>query len=226
MANSEKITPDTPAGPQLYQMLRHRVLTGDLRPGERLSESEIAQVYGVSRQPVREAFIRMAGDGLIEIRPQRGSYIRRISRREVQAAQMIRESVEVEILRLAITGGPPGLGQDLLNQIVFQQDAAVRRDHDRFFMLDDEFHHMLARAVGREAVSAGIEGLNSQMNRLRYLNTRRADLSITIEDHRMIAQSIVSGDVEAGTQAMRLHMHRALDDLPIIRQAQPDYFID
>ena len=65
--------PDLPAAAQMHALLRRRIVTGDLRPGMRLSEQDIADQYDLSRQPVREAFIRLAAEGLLEVRPQRGS---------------------------------------------------------------------------------------------------------------------------------------------------------
>ena len=67
--------PDLPAAAQMHALLRRRIVTGDLRPGMRLSEQDIADQYALSRQPVREAFIRLAAEGLLEVRPQRGSWL-------------------------------------------------------------------------------------------------------------------------------------------------------
>src|SRR5690606_12460740 len=86
-------------GPQLYRMLWDRIVRGDLVPGTRLSEVDIAAVYGTSRQPVREAFIKLAEASLIEVRPQRGSYVRRIDPAAVMSAQFVREAVEADIVR-------------------------------------------------------------------------------------------------------------------------------
>lgn len=226
MTNSNVISAAAPVVPQLYRLLRRRVLVGDLRPGKRLSESEVAQVYGTSRQPVREAFIRMAADGLVEIRPQRGSYIRRISLREVLAARMIREAVEVELLRLAIEQAKPGLGQDLLARIAGQEHAVAQGDTDEFVRLDDEFHMMLAEGAGQRPVWDEMEGLKSQLNRLRHLSARQFDPLVLIEDHRVIAQAVLAADAGAAQAAMQAHLRRVLDELPVIQRAQPDYFID
>ena len=92
---------------QVHDWLRHRVLRGELPPGARLSETEIASEIGVSRQPVREAFIRLAGDGLAEIRPQRGTYISKISMSAVLSARLIREAVEGDLARLTAGLRPP-----------------------------------------------------------------------------------------------------------------------
>src|SRR5690606_6690219 len=84
---------------QVYNWLHGLILRGVLEPGARLSETEIAQQAGVSRQPVREAFIRLTATGLAEVRPQRGTFIGRISVKAVLSARLIREAVESDLIR-------------------------------------------------------------------------------------------------------------------------------
>ena len=87
------IVPSSSTAQQVYDWLHDRILRGDLAPGARLSETEIAGQVGVSRQPVREAFIRLTAAGLAEVRPQRGTFIGRISVGAVLSARLIREAV-------------------------------------------------------------------------------------------------------------------------------------
>ena len=78
---------------RVYDALRAAIVQLQVRPGNPLSEAEIARQLGVSRQPVREAFIKLAESGLVEVRPQRGAFVRLISRREVANARFIREAI-------------------------------------------------------------------------------------------------------------------------------------
>ncbi len=82
---------------RLFHVLRQSIIQMVLAPGQALSEKEIANLFTVSRQPVREAFIRLSESGLVEVRPQRGTYVVRISRQAVLEARFIRESLEVAI---------------------------------------------------------------------------------------------------------------------------------
>ena len=83
------LSPDRNAQPQAAEALRNAILTGQLSPGTRLSEQEIADTIGLSRQPVREAFLRLAGEGLLEIRPQRGTFVSKITVAEVLDARFL-----------------------------------------------------------------------------------------------------------------------------------------
>src|SRR6188474_173705 len=87
--------------PQIYAALRREIVTMALKPGQALSEKEIADRFGVSRQPVREAFIKLAEKELVQVMPQRGTYVSKISVRDLANARFVREAVEVAVARSA-----------------------------------------------------------------------------------------------------------------------------
>ena len=95
------LDPSGPITPQIYAHLRDAIIRNTFAPGDRISESEIARSWTVSRQPVREAFIKLQEIGLVEILPQRGTFVVKISARDVENARFIREAVEVAIARKA-----------------------------------------------------------------------------------------------------------------------------
>jgi DNA-binding GntR family transcriptional regulator len=90
-----------PIGRQVYEGLRQAIITGLLPPGTALSEKDGSEMFGVSRQPVREAFIKLVEAGLLQVLPQRGTRVRKISRRQVEQGRFIREAVEAAVVRLA-----------------------------------------------------------------------------------------------------------------------------
>lgn len=216
-------------GPQLYQRLRDMILRGTLPPGSRMSEVEIAQLSGTSRQPVREAFIKLAEQGLAEIRPQRGTFVTRISATAVLSARFVRESVEADIVAVLAEAVGEGAQVDLAPLFAALQDqhqAADAGDAARFVALDDDFHRLLADLAGKAPVWAILDDLKSQMNRVRHFSTRVSDLARLTEQHRAVVDGIAAGDAPAATRAMRRHLRRILDDLPDLTAAHPDYFTD
>lgn len=96
---SEPVNPRLPISPQIYERLRRSITTLAILPSESLSEKDLAGQLGVSRTPVREAFIRLADEGLIDIFPQRGSFVAPIRMSDVEEAQFIREALEVAVVR-------------------------------------------------------------------------------------------------------------------------------
>src|SRR4051812_41428871 len=90
-----------PIARQVARALRHAIVRMEIRPGEMLSEQEIATKLGVSRQPIREAFIKLGEAGLVRILPQRGTLVVKISRAQVEDARFIREAVECAVAKEA-----------------------------------------------------------------------------------------------------------------------------
>jgi DNA-binding GntR family transcriptional regulator len=103
---------------QLYATLRAAIIDNALSPGARISEADVAQQYGVSRQPVREAFIKLANEGLLEVRPQRGTFVAKISLQAVMDARFVREAVEADIVKLLAQSPDQTLITELRAQLV------------------------------------------------------------------------------------------------------------
>ena len=114
-----KVPEDSRGNPSLQTLKR-------LKPGEALSEKEVALRYGVSRQPVREAFIKLAEERLVSIQPQRGTFVVKISMKEVLDARFVREAIEVAVALEAASITPLGLIKEL-RTLVAQQSALPPR---------------------------------------------------------------------------------------------------
>ncbi|MBN8189135.1 MAG: GntR family transcriptional regulator [Rhodobacteraceae bacterium] len=212
-----------PVGPQLTAALRQSIIRNQLKPGMRLSEAEIGARFGISRQPVREAFIKLAEEGLLEIRPQRGSFVRKISLEAVMDARFVREAVEADIVKACAADPAPGLVEELRDQIEAQQRLVDDRPA-AFVPLDDMFHRTLAQAAGRPNAWAVIEGMKTQMDRVRQMTSINFPLAHLITQHNAVVDAIEAHDPQAAEQAMRGHLRMILQDLPAIREDFPDYF--
>lgn len=209
---------------QVHDWLYRCVLRGDLLPGTRLSETEIAAQVNLSRQPVREAFIRLAADGLAEVLPQRGTYIGRISMRAVLSARFIREAVESDLAR-HVAATRPDLTA-MAAELTVQERCDVEGDVPGFIESDDRFHRAMALAADQGAVWQDLERLKAQMNRLRHLSMRVFDRSQTIAQHRAVLTALQAGDAEGAEDAIRTHLRQMLTELPQMAAAHPDYFTD
>ncbi|WP_299842594.1 GntR family transcriptional regulator [uncultured Paracoccus sp.] len=212
------------AAPQVYDWLRDAILRGELPPGSRVSEGEIGKQIGVSRQPVREAFIRLTSEGLAEVRPQRGTFISRISLSAVLSARLIREAVESDLIRMVCDRADDALLSRLDREIEMQRAAIDRDDIEEFVRLDDRFHFLLASAAEQEAVWTVLEGLKSHMNRLRHITARAFDARRLTDQHAAIVEGLRQRDADAAEQAMRLHLRELLADLPEVASSRPELF--
>ncbi|WP_319517909.1 GntR family transcriptional regulator [uncultured Martelella sp.] len=217
------IAPGAPVGSQLHGILRDLIIHNELPPGSRLSESELAARFAVSRQPVREAFIKLSEEGLLEVRPQRGTFVRRISQAAVMDARFVREAIEADIVKLLAADPDTGLVDELRRQLKEQSEAATR-DASRFIQLDELFHKTLADAAGKARAWALIEGLKVQMDRVRYLSLLRFPMVKLTAQHKAIVDAIGAGDPQAAERAVRGHLQEILSDLPAIFEEKPEFF--
>jgi DNA-binding GntR family transcriptional regulator len=212
-----------PIGAQLITILRDQIVAGDLTPGTRLSEQDIANSFGMSRQPVREAFIKLAAEKLLEIRPQRGTFICKINLAEVGASRFVREAVEADIAKLVAGNVRSDILADLRAQIK-DQYRDIAKGGAQFIRLDERFHRSLAAAAGQEAAWAHLQPIKMHMDRVRHLTAQELPLDRVIQQHEAIVDAIEAGDEGRAEQAMRQHLRRVLDDLKTLAAALPDYF--
>ena len=214
-------------GGRVFENIRSAIIQLQLKPGNPLSEAEIARQLGVSRQPVREAFIKLSESGLVEIRPQRGTFVRLISIREVANARFIREAIEVAIARKAAKeAGAEHIA--LLEELIARQKVtAETHDNGAFLRLDELFHQALARSADCEDAWRVLEGLKAQMDRVRYLSLPQATpLDTIIAQHIEIVEAIKARSEAGAEAAIRRHLAEILISLPKLAQEHAGIFTD
>ncbi|SES06236.1 DNA-binding transcriptional regulator, GntR family [Tranquillimonas rosea] len=212
-----------PIGPQVRRALRERIIRNDLKPDQKISESEIAAQYGVSRQPVREAFIRLSDEGLVTILPQRGTRVCRIGLAAVRDARFIRESIEADITRL-LADGQGADHVDEFRGLIDAQRRAADTDPVEFIRADEAFHRAMADAVGKGGLWRKVQSLKSQMDRVRFLALGQFPVRKLIDQHAAIVDGIAAGDADGAEVALRHHLREVLSDLPHIVRTNPDFF--
>ncbi|AOG04859.1 MULTISPECIES: GntR family transcriptional regulator [unclassified Bosea (in: a-proteobacteria)] len=214
-----------PIVPQIIQILRQAIIEMRLKPGEALSEKDVALRYGVSRQPVREAFIKLAEAGLLQVLPSRGTYVVKISVREVLNARFVREAIECALVRSAAEL-IDSAGVARIEQLVADQKAAAEAgDSARFYALDEAFHRAIADCVECDPALRVVESARAQTDRVRYLSLPDASpLALLIAQHEAILDAIKARDPERAEAAMRTHLREILSALPRLAERFPDVF--
>jgi DNA-binding GntR family transcriptional regulator len=213
-------------GAQLHRILRAAIIRGELSPGQAVSEVEMSRKFDISRQPVREAFIKLGEERLIEVLPQRGTYIRKISVKEVLDARHLREIIEVSIVREVAGKKPPALVK-ALRELVAGQRKIGPGDNQAYLLLDEEFHRALALHAGREYMWRVAEGIKAQMNRVRFLTFDSATpMPQLTDEHSGIVDAIEAGDENQAVQRMERHLRALLKSLPLMAQRYPEHFTE
>jgi DNA-binding GntR family transcriptional regulator len=210
---------------QVTRVLRQAIVTMRIKPGEMVSEQEIATKLGISRQPVREAFIKLGEAGLLRVLPQRGTLVVKISRAAVEDARFIREAVECAVVREAASRAGPGTRSILNDNLVRQKRAARTKDPEAFFALDEEFHRLLAEVAGRPSAWHVVEDVKPQMDRVRYLDmTDAMPMRSLIDQHAAITAAVLARDPAAAEEAMRNHLTEILRSLPRVAVQHAELF--
>lgn len=216
---------------QVYEWLYAALVSMRLTPGMRLSEVETARALDASRTPVREAFIRLAEAGLIEVRPHRGTFVAKLDRKRMLEARFIREALEVAVAtRLAEAGAAPGREaaieacRDLLERM---RRLAEARDSLAFNEADDTFHQALAEATGYPRIAALVKAEEAHGVRIRVLSLKREETyARIIREHAAILDAVEARDPAAATAAVRAHLNNIHTFIAEASAAHPDFFTE
>ena len=210
----------------VFDHLREQIATLKLKPGDRISEAEIAARFGISRQPVRDAFNRLANQGLLLIRPQRATEVMRFSMRSIEKARFIRAAIEKEVLQRAAKYCNAA-GADLLRQALLEQEAViVKEDFEAFGPLDYEFHKLLCEVARADYAFEVILEEKAKVDRLCMLGHKKEQrLPDLVEDHRAIAEAVISNDANAAVKIGMIHLSRLDETIERIKASNANYFI-
>ena len=219
------ITASEPVNQQIYRYLRKDIVTCVIQPGSLLSEKEVSARFNVSRQPVREAFIKLAEAGLVQVLPQRGTFVRKISARRVADGRFIREAVEVSVVRRAALEIEPVALMALEHNLQLQKMAADRHDSQAFLSLDDEFHRLIAESINCLLAWETVENIKAAMDRVRFLTLSEVSPPDSlIEQHEEILSALKNHDADAAEAAMRRHLQEMIFSITPIAERNSEWF--
>lgn len=207
----------------VFEELHQQILSLDLAPGTRMSEIEVAKAFGVSRQPVRDAFYRLSQLGFLQIRPQRATVITKISEAAVLRAKFVRTALEIACLRAAIEAITDDQIKDL-DELLKEQKAAVTADERQLFhKLDDTFHRRMCEISGHDYVWALIREQKAHMDRVRFLSLA-SGAQAALDDHVSIMDAVRKRDSKQAEALMTAHLGRISTILGRIRAENQAHF--
>ena len=215
------------AAATIYRNLRAEIIALRRLPGESLLEKEVAQRYGVSRTPVREAVLRLADEGLIEIFPQSGTFVSRIPIAGLPEAIAIRRTLEVATVRNAARHASRSQLASLRANLELQREKEGTADYDGFHMADEAFHALLAEAAGHPGFWTVTMQVKVHIDRYRRLTLpARGRIADIIAEHTAIIEAIEKGDGDAAVAALNYHLDDLERTIDEVRATYPHYFIE
>ncbi|WP_129599734.1 GntR family transcriptional regulator [Anaerophilus nitritogenes] len=211
----------------VYNILHDNIINLYLKPGYSISEKEIADLLNVSRTPVREAFIQLSQEDLIETYPQKGTYVSLIDLELVEQSRFMREVLESAIAQLAAKEFPKELLFDLQSNLNMQNFCIQENNYPQMMKYDDEFHKILFKGTKKERVWESIQMISAQLNRLRTLRLAATPIDIwemTYKEHCMIFKAIQEKNIDLAKETMKQHLTTVIYYKIELQQKYPEYF--
>ena len=223
---ASELDPKLPMTAQVHAMLRRAIITLQLKPSEALSEKELSLKLGVSRTPVREALIRLADDGLVDIFPQSGTFVSHVPLAEIPESTVIRQSLEdTAVQRTAEIANAADIAR--IDAIIARQRMlADLGDTDAFHEADEAFHEVIALIAGYPNIPRLLRQVKVQIDRARRLTLPVAGrMHQVIGEHEPIRDAIARHEVEVARAAMKTHLAVMRLDIDRLRLEYPNYFV-
>lgn len=214
------------AAPQVFEQLRARIVSMELAPGTVLVRSELAEAFGVSQTPIRDALIKLGEEGLVQIFAQHATVVSRIDLAAAGQAHLLRQALELEIVeRLAAGEADAALEARLTDALARQEATGLLTDADcvEFIEADQAFHQAMYIALGLEALWTLVRRQSGHIDRLRRLHLPEAgNIASVLAQHEQIAATIARREPSAARTAVREHLNDLLGRIDEIRRLYPE----
>jgi DNA-binding GntR family transcriptional regulator len=191
----------------LKEEIEEDIATGALAPGSRLDETELAERFGVSRTPVREALIQLASMGILQMRPRRGAVVPDLSPQRL--VEMLEVMAELEAMcgRLAARRMSGAEHKELVQAHQACEAARNSEDSDAYYYRNETFHHLIYAGTHNTFLSEQTSALHKRLRPYRRLQLRVRDrMSTSFQEHQRVVDAILAGDAELTAEALRNHV--------------------
>ena len=207
--------------------MRKEILDLTLKPGTELNLNQLSALFGVSRSPIRDAVKELSGEHLIDIYPQRGTYVSRINLRMADDERFIRLNLELGSIPDFINNINDELISEMEELIKKQEKAFALRDTSLLLKLDDQFHSVIFKGADRQGVFDFILTRNGNYHRMRLISFMFDAISEdVISQHKVLLEAIKEKDPEKVMALDKMHMTKLKKETVSFRETMPQYFIE
>lgn len=215
MTAQKKISAGTSLVDAAYREIRQRILDNVWPPGHRALEQEVALALGMSRTPVREALMRLAAEGLVEVIPRHGMRVLPVSPADMQEIYQILTALECMAAELLASRRPTAAELKPLVDATAAMDRALQdEDLDAWAAADERFHAQLVALAGNRQLEATVLNYGDRSHRARMFTLRLRPKPVnSTQEHRQMLERISAGDIEGAMRVTRAHRERARREL-------------
>lgn len=199
---------------KVYEYLRESILSGEIKPGERMVESDIAGRIGTSRTPVREALHALEREGLLESTPRVGYVVTSISEAEVSELSGIRLALEDLALRWALEKNSKKLVEGLRENVYRSEELLAAGDVKFFIEMDAQFHEIISKIADSKQLTEMTQNMRRHMLRYRIQSIYTAEnVQRAIAGHRLVFEAAAEGKTQKARDALQSHIEQSRKDI-------------
>lgn len=211
----------------IYRVIKENIMTLNLKPGECVSEIELGHCLNVNRTPIREALVRLSEEKLIDVFPQRGSFVSKINLRLVEEAVFLRILCEKKLLEIACNdSNSDKLVKELEKNLAYQKIVIdFEEDHHKFFDLDNQFHSLIFSYYNKINIWNSIKRLATHYDRLRLIDALEVTNTPEVfNQHNLIIETIKNKQIEHVDNLISSHLSKFKDVINKYIEKYPEYF--
>lgn len=210
----------------VYRMVRSNIMNLNFQPGSVLSENELADMLNISRTPIREAILRLAQERLVDIFPQKGTYISLIDLDHVAESRFIRETLEREVITQACGFFPDDAFFKLQTYLMLQELCITEKKWAEFYGHDSNMHGAIFAGCNKERTWDMIQQMSSHDNRVKMANISSGyELPELLEQHQILVKAIRDKNAALGRETIHFHLTKVRKDIQLLLREFPHWFV-
>ena len=207
-----------------YRVIKEKIMSLELKPGQAISEGELAEALQISRTPIREVMGKLREEHLVEVYPQVGSYVSKNNPQLLEEAAFMRFTLEKEVMKTACMSFPKDELRLLKRNIALQEESVAEGSEAiEFHKLDTQFHKTLFQAVGKEHVWEAITRLSTHYNRVRVLSEMEHSYHRAFAEHKDILRMIENKEVDKVEEVLYSHVMKPTESWEQFYQPDSPY---
>jgi GntR family transcriptional regulator, rspAB operon transcriptional repressor len=219
------LNPALPKTAQVYDRVRRAIVMLEMPPGASVSEKMICEQLGISRTPLREAILQLHAEKLVEVRPNAGTFVSQIDLQHVMDGQVVREALEMKVVRLAARKVTREFARALDFNLHQQRVLAADKDYEGFYDLDEAMHQMICEFGSSPQIWRIVTGAKAHLDRVRRLAfPEDHHLDIVLAEHTAIIDGLKAGDAKAAATAMSGHLNRVFKTIRHLLSQRSEFF--
>lgn len=210
----------------VYRMLRANIMNLNYQPGSVLLETEIADMLNISRTPIREAILRLAQEKLVDIFPQKGTYVSLIDLDHVAESRFIRETLEREVIRRACISFPDDAFFQLDTYLMLQELCIREKKWADFYIHDSKMHGAIFAGCDKERTWEMVQYMSTHDNRVKMLNIATGyELPELLDQHQTLVRAIREKNATLGKKTIHSHLTKVRKDIKPLLKDFPQWFV-